>query len=61
MRAGKKVEPRWLPTDAMLEISHAIRREGALTCDDCHGPAGVMDWEALGYTPEEIEELIASR
>ena len=38
VRAGRNVEARWLPTDAMLEISHAIRRDGALTCDNCHGP-----------------------
>ncbi len=57
VRAGRNVEPRWLPTDAMLEISHAIRLEGALNCADCHGPRGVMDWTALGYTKEEIGEL----
>ena len=61
VRAGKQVEPRWLPTDAMLEISHAIRREGALTCNDCHGVGGLMDWIALGYTPEEIDNLIIPR
>ena len=61
VRAGRNMEPRWLPTDAMLEISHAIRLEGALSCDDCHGPHGVMDWQALGYTTEEIEELKAER
>lgn len=61
VRAGKKVEPRWLPNDAMLEINHAIRLEGALTCDNCHGPGGVLDWRALGYTTEEIERLGAAR
>ncbi|MCK9996672.1 MAG: hypothetical protein KAH56_10400, partial [Candidatus Krumholzibacteria bacterium] len=61
VRAGKQVEPRWLPTDAMLEISHAIRREGALTCNDCHGVGGLMDWPALGYTPREIDNLIIPR
>jgi len=53
----KNVEPRWIPQDAMLEISHAIRRKGALTCDNCHSPNGVMDFKALGYTPEEVESL----
>jgi len=61
VRAGKQVEPRWLPTDAMLEISHAIRRDGALTCNDCHGVGGLMDWPALGYTPQEIDNLIIPR
>lgn len=54
---GKKVEARWIPQDAMLEISHAIRRQGALTCNQCHNPNGVLDWKELGYTDDEIEAL----
>ena len=27
----------------------------ALTCDQCHGPEGRMDWEALGYYGDPIE------
>jgi len=49
VRAGRRVEPRWIPTDAMLEISHGVRREGALTCGRCHGADGVLDWVGLGY------------
>jgi hypothetical protein len=37
VRAGRHVEPRWIPTDAMLEISHAIRPASeALKCSACH-------------------------
>ncbi len=57
LQQGKNTEPRWLPTDAMLEISHAIRLEGALDCTDCHGQQGVLDWKGLGYTEKEIAEL----
>ncbi len=53
-----KVEPRWIPQDASLEINHAIRLKGALSCADCHGPSGVLDWKALGYTPDAIERLV---
>jgi len=53
----RKVEPRWLPNDADMEISHAVRREGALTCERCHSDHGVLDWKALGYTPAEVEAL----
>jgi hypothetical protein len=53
----EKAEPRWIPNDAMLEISHAIRREGALTCTDCHSKNGVLDWKKLGYPEEDIEWL----
>jgi hypothetical protein len=57
----RKVEPRWIPQDASLEISHAIRRDGALTCNRCHSPNGVMDFKALGFDPEEVESLEESR
>jgi hypothetical protein len=57
VRAGNNVDARWLPNDAMLEISHAIRLEGALTCKNCHGPEGILDWQQLGYTEAEIQEL----
>ena len=56
VRAGQRSEPRWLPNDAMLEVSHAIRREGALTCAQCHG-GGLLDWQALGYTAQETAAL----
>ena len=52
-----KVEPRWIPNDAGMEISHAIRLEGALTCANCHTSNGVLDWKALGYTEDEIAAL----
>jgi hypothetical protein len=55
--ALRKVDPRWIPQDASMEISHAIRREGALVCADCHGPAGVLSWKDLGYTNEQVQVL----
>ena len=55
--AMKNVEARWIPTDALLEISHAVRREGALSCPTCHGRDSVMDWKGLGYTDAEIKRL----
>jgi len=55
VKAMKNVEPRWIPMDASMEISHAIRREGSLTCVDCHSPEGVLDWQELGYTKVDIE------
>jgi hypothetical protein len=57
VRAGRNVEPRWIPTDPLMEISHAIRKTGALTCSSCHGPSSVLDWTALGYRKEEIASL----
>ena len=58
VRNGRRVEARWLPTDAMLEISHGVRLEGALMCGDCHGPDSVLDWEGLGYPEEFRDEVV---
>ncbi|MBU1072758.1 hypothetical protein KKG45_05890, partial [bacterium] len=58
VRAGRNVEPRWLPTDAHLEISHGVRLEGALMCGDCHGPDTVLDWERLGYLEGFRDEVV---
>lgn len=59
--AGRKSEPRWIPNDALLEISHAVRRKGALACQNCHGAAGVLDWRRLGYTKEQAASLAEPR
>ncbi len=56
----KHVEPRWIPTDASLEISHSIRREGALSCGDCHSPSGALDFKQLGYDSTETASLIVN-
>jgi hypothetical protein len=32
------------------------RKEDALGCTDCHGPAGRMDWAALGYPGDPAEQ-----
>jgi hypothetical protein len=61
VHAGRNVQARWIPNDASLEISHGIRLEGALTCHNCHGPEGVLDWRQLGYTPAEIGKLSRPR
>ena len=57
----EKVEARWIPQDALLEISHAIRKDGALTCNNCHAPNGVMDFKALGYDANDVESLMEPR
>lgn len=36
-------------------VTHTVRpAKDALTCDQCHGPEGRMDWEALGYYGDPI-------
>ena len=45
--------PPTQPTGSFVSISHAIDRRG-LTCLDCHSESGVMDYTALGYTPDQV-------
>jgi len=60
-RSLKQVEARWIPQDALMEISHAIRLEGALQCNSCHSAAGVLDFKALGYDDADIGDLQEER
>jgi len=37
-------------------VTHTVRPDqDALVCENCHGPEGRMDWEALGYYGDPIE------
>ena len=44
-------------TGSFISLSHAIKRNGALKCQDCHSPIGVMDFKALGFPPERVTYL----
>jgi hypothetical protein len=63
-RLGKRVsEPRWAEfaeraaaadqegREAMRDPVHDEVLEDPLECRDCHEPGGVMDFQALGYSP----------
>jgi hypothetical protein len=40
----------FVDTEMYWPLSHMVQsKEKALQCIDCHGPRGVMNWEALGY------------
>jgi nitrate/TMAO reductase-like tetraheme cytochrome c subunit len=44
------------PTGSFVSLSHAIKRNG-LACADCHSATGVMDFNALKYSPDEAQRL----
>ena len=52
------VEPHWMRQMGTLMVSHGIQREGH-GCRDCHTPDGILDYAALGYAPERVEQLQA--
>jgi hypothetical protein len=37
-------------------VNHGIERQGH-TCKACHSLDGILDYAALGYPPERVEEL----
>lgn len=51
---GEGMEARWIPMDASMEISHAIRKQG-LSCGDCHSENGPFSWTELGYSEDDAE------
>lgn len=44
-------------TGSFISLSHAIKREGALNCGDCHTSTGVMDYRALGFDAKRTARL----
>ena len=42
-------------TEMFYELNHMIAsRDRVLNCTDCHGPAGRMNWDALGYDGDPL-------
>jgi len=44
-------------TGSFITVSHAVKREGALTCANCHSKDGRLDFLALGYSEERAQVL----
>lgn len=51
------VAPPTEVTGSFISLSHAIKRNGALNCADCHSAASVLDYTALGYAPSQTAFL----
>lgn len=53
--------PRYRPVPGWQRVyfanSHLVTKEKALKCIDCHSPGGILQFSALGYTPQEAERL----
>lgn len=44
-------------TGSFIKISHAIRKDTALNCSDCHTARGRLDFRQLGYDEERAQRL----
>lgn len=58
LKDGKlvNVEPNWMRQFGTLMVNHGITGK-AFECKDCHSPNGIMDFEALGYSPARVKDL----
>lgn len=45
-------------TGSFIQLSHAITRDGAVRCVECHSPGGVMDFGDLLYSLDEEDALL---
>lgn len=50
------IEPHWMRQLGTLMVNHGITKEGR-TCQECHSPHGILDFEVLGYSKERIKDL----
>jgi hypothetical protein len=49
----------WVPAERLMGIFHGIPpAEQALTCTDCHGKKGRMDFKALGYDADPLVKAL---
>jgi hypothetical protein len=44
-------------TGSFITLSHAVKKTGALNCNDCHTPTSVLDFQVLGYLPSDATRL----
>ncbi|HRX52175.1 MAG TPA: hypothetical protein P5571_12470 [Candidatus Krumholzibacteria bacterium] len=51
------IEYEWIPVRRYMGIYHEVQpKENALSCLDCHGAEGRLDWQALGYKEDPVRK-----
>ncbi len=57
---GLKWSGEWMgmfvPGLSYISVNHGVKKTG-LSCSACHSKQGVMDFKALGYTPQQAKQL----
>jgi len=53
---GSTADPTQV-TGSFISLSHAVKREGALSCQDCHSANSVLDFKALSFSQAQTERL----
>lgn len=46
-------------TGSFVSLNHAIKKEGALQCQNCHSHQSVLDFKALQYSQARAEQLMS--
>ncbi|MBF0370656.1 MAG: cytochrome c3 family protein [Magnetococcales bacterium] len=52
----QNIETHWMRQMGTLMINHGIEKDGR-QCEECHSADGILDFEALGYPEERIQDL----
>ena len=52
----ERIAPVAMRNEGELMVNHAIQAKGR-TCNDCHSPGGILDFDELGYSPERAARL----
>ncbi len=59
-KMGLKWSGEWMamqvPGTSYISVNHGVKKN-VLLCSSCHSENGVMDFKALGYTKEQVEQL----
>ena len=59
-KMGLKWSGEWMamqvPGTSYISVNHGVKKFG-LSCSSCHSKDGVMNFSALGYTPQQVKEL----
>lgn len=59
---GAELAYEWVPIVRYMGLNHEVApRERALQCLDCHSPSGRLDWQALGYKRDPLDEAFRGR
>jgi hypothetical protein len=56
----ERIAPVAMRNEGELMVNHAIQAQGR-TCKDCHSPGGILDFDALGYSPKRSASLRAMK
>ena len=57
---GLKWSGEWMamqvPGTSFISVNHGVKKN-AFSCSSCHSKEGIMNFKALGYSPQQVDQL----